>query len=334
MASPDGNGFTIDQMIAATDTDAFLVVHKGALIHETYYNGMQPDSVHLVNSISKTFLGILTGILVGEGAIDPEARATRYVPEFVGTAFDQTTVRQLLNMTGAAKSGEDYAVWDDDFWTETAVVGWRPDLSEKAATRSLKQYAFARSETEQRDGEHFHYRTLMTNALAMVIEGAAQAPVQQLMEQRVWQKLRPEYDASVVLDAQGFPYFGAGISASASDLARFGLMLLNDGLVEGETVVPAQWVQATGAGSDDLRTLFAASQYGAILPGWHYQNQTWACEADGLLACIGIFGQVIFIHKPSDLVIVKLSSHPLADSQPQELMAFVAMNHLASELAE
>jgi len=331
VASPDGSEYSIDQMIAATDTDAFLVVHDGTLIHESYRNGMQADSVHLVNSISKTFLGMLAGVLVEEGMINPQARAATYAGQFAGTAFDQTTVRQLLDMTAAPKSGEDYANWGDDFWIETAVVGWRPDLFEKAGTRSLKEYAFARQETERTDGDGFHYRTLLTNALAMVIEGATQTPVQHLMEQRIWQKLRPEHDANVVLDSAGFPYFGAGISASARDLARFGLMLLNDGMIDGERIVPADWVQSTRTGSDQLRAHFAASEYGEGLPGWHYANQTWACAADGLLMCVGIFGQTIFVHKPSNLVVVQLSSLPLALCDEQVAMSVFAMYQLTNE---
>ncbi|MEO0753876.1 MAG: serine hydrolase [Pseudomonadota bacterium] len=328
-----GEKYSIQEFLANSYTDALLIVRNGVLIHEHYDNGMQADSLHLLNSISKTFLGMLAGRLVGEGVVDPEARVAAYVPHLAGTAFDQTTVRQALDMTGAVKSGEDYANRSDDFWVETAVLGWRPDLAAKAGTTSLKAFAVSRIETERGDGQGFHYRTLLTNIVAMVLEGAAQTPVNELMEAQLWQKLRPESDANVVVDAEGFPYFGAGMSASARDLARFGQLLLNDGAVDGEQVVPADWVRSTRDGSDDRRAHFAATDYALMFNRGHYQNQTWASTADGVLICIGIYGQTIYVHQPSRMVIVKLSTHPEPANDRLFAHTFMAMRALAKGLA-
>lgn len=328
-----GDKYPIQEFLTNSYTDAFLIVRNGVLIHEHYDNGMQPDSLHLLNSISKTFLGMLAGRLVGQGVVDPETRVAAYVPHLAGTAFDQTTVRQALDMTGAVKSGEDYANRSDDFWVETAVLGWRPDLAAKAGTTSLKAYAGSRHETERGDGQGFHYRTLLTNIVAMVLEGAAQTPVNELMEAQLWQKLRPESDANVVVDAEGFPYFGAGMSATARDLARFGQMLLSDGTVEGEQVIPAEWIRSTRNGSAEQRAHFAATGYALMFNDGHYQNQTWASAADGVLICIGIYGQTIYVHQPSGLVIVKLSTHPEPANDRLYAHTFLAMRALAKGLA-
>ena len=329
----NGQTYSIPQMLNDTYTDALVILRNGIVIHEHYANGMQADSLHLLNSISKTFLGMLTGILVGEGVIDPEERVTTYIHDFTGTAFDQTTVRQLLDMTAAAKFGENYAASSDDFWIETAVLGWRPDLVERVNTNSLKAYATARTETEQVDGSGFHYRTLLTNVLAMVLESAAQSPIQELMERQLWRKLGPEHDANVVVDGTGFPYFGAGMSTSARDLARFGKMLLNDGKVESEQVVPADWIKSTRAGGDNQRAHFAATDYALMLPNWHYQNQTWASESDELLVCIGIFGQTVYVHQASGFVIVKLSTHPEPANDAMYANTFLMMRALVEGLA-
>ncbi len=329
----DGDKYSIPRFLTGSYTDALLIVRNGTLIHESYENGMQADSLHLINSISKTFLGMLAGILVGDGVMDPQERVAAYVPQFAGTALDRTTLGQALDMTGAVKFGEDYASPMDDFWVETAVLGWRPDLAERAGTGSLKDYAFARTETEQGDGEGFHYRTLLTNVVAMVMEGATGTPVQDLMEQRLWQRLRPEQDGNVVVDATGFPYFGAGISATARDLARFGMMLLNDGAVDGDQVVPSAWVTSTRAGSDERRAHFAAYDYALMASNGHYQNQTWASESDGVLLCIGIYGQTIYVHQPSGIVIVKLSTHPEPADDKQYAYTFLAMRALVASLA-
>ena len=120
----------------------------------------------------------------------------------------------------------------------------------------------------------------------------------------------PEQDATVVVDPTGFPYMGAGMSACARDLARFGELLRNDGFYNGQQIVPAAWVRQTRSGSDQLRHLFSHSDYAGMIRGGHYHNQTWADASAGVLLCVGIHGQTIHVNKNSGVVIVKLSSHP------------------------
>ena len=331
-AALDGSTRTIAQMLSDNFTDAFLVVKNGTLICEHYENGMQPSTPHLLNSISKTFLGMLAGIGVAEGTLDPSEKLTTYVPEFAGSAFVDTTLQQALDMTGAVKYGEDYANAAEDFWVETATVGWRPDLAETASTGSLMDFAQSQTETEQADGEAFHYRTILTNVVAMAIEAGAQQSVAQLMQDRIWQHLGVEHDASVVVDGAGFPYFGAGMSATARDLARFGQVLLNDGVHQGVQVIPKEWIERTRAGSATHREHFAKTEYAALLPNGHYQNQTWASADDGVLVCIGIFGQIIYTDQKADVVIVKLSTHPEPVNDLLYADAFFAMKSLAKTL--
>jgi CubicO group peptidase (beta-lactamase class C family) len=130
---------------------------------------------------------------------------------------------------------------DEDFTRETAVVGWRPDLVGGGTPATL--LAFAQSYgPEAEDSPHFHYRTMLTDVVGMVCERAAGQTLQTLLEVRLWQKLGCEQDAHIVVDKVGFPYVGAGMNACARDLARFGMMLLGNGSLNGEEIVPAAWV--------------------------------------------------------------------------------------------
>lgn len=306
----DGNPRTVQQMLDDTYTDAFVVTKNGTLIAEEYRNGMSADSHHLLNSVSKSFLGMLVGILAAEGSLDPAEALTTYIPEFVNTAFGQTTVQQALDMTAAVKYGEDYADRNADFWVETAVVGWRPALVDAKLPKTLFEYACSLKNKEQTDGTHFHYRTVLTNVIAMAVERATNQPLAKLMEQRLWQPLNPEQDAAVVVDASGLPYFGAGMNACARDLARFGQLLAQNGQYNGKQVVPSAWVEDTLNGNDELKGQFAAGDYAEMFPGGHYRNQTWADAPRGLLICIGIHGQTIYVNQNTGVVAVKLSTHP------------------------
>ena len=107
---------TVQDMLDKTHTDAFLVMKDGLILFEKYSNGMNQESIHLMNSVSKSFLGILIGVLIDEGLIDTQKLITEYLPDFEDTGFSGTTVQQALNMTGSVKYKEDYLEKETDFW--------------------------------------------------------------------------------------------------------------------------------------------------------------------------------------------------------------------------
>ena len=291
-------------------TDAFLVLQEGVIITESYQNGMGGETPHLLNSVSKSFVGMLAGIAVDDGLLDTSSLVSAYLPELSDSAFRHTTVQSALDMTAAVAYSEDYDQRGDDFWHEAAVVGWRPDLQSPSSPRSLLEYCVQRSRTEQHENEHFHYRTVLTNLCTAVIERAVGMPFGEYFSQRLWQPMGTEQDANVVVDAAGLPYMGAGMSACARDLARFGELLRNDGFYNGQQILPAAWVQDTRLGNDSVKRLFAASEYRGLLPSGHYRNQVWADPAAEEIMCIGIHGQIIYINRAKALVCIKLSSHP------------------------
>ena len=300
----------LQHFLDSTFTDAFLVLKEGVIVTEEYRNNMQDNTQHLLNSVSKSFVGMLAGIAVEDGLLDTSKYVSAYLPELANSAFSETTVQRALDMTAAVAYSEDYDQPKDDFWHEAAVVGWRPDLQSDSSPRSLIDYCKERSQTEQGESERFHYRTVLTNLCTAVIERATNTPFCEFFAQRLWQPLGPEQDANVVVDPTGLPYMGAGMSACARDLARFGEMLRNDGFYNDQQILPASWVRDTRLGNDELRELFAASDYHGLLPNGHYTNQVWADRESDEIMCIGIHGQTIYIHRSKQLVCVKLSSHP------------------------
>lgn len=300
----------LQHFLDSTYTDAFVVLQDGVVITEQYFNNMNEQTPHLLNSVSKSFVGMLAGIAVDDSALVADSLVSDYLPQLADSAFRHTTVQTALDMTAAVAYSEDYDQRGDDFWHEAAVVGWRPDLQTDASPRALLDYCQQRSQTEQDEGAHFHYRTVLTNLCAAVIESAVGQPFADYFSQRLWQPLGCEQDANVVVDATGLPYMGAGMSACARDLARFGELLRNDGFYNGARIVPASWVRDTRLGNDQVRQLFAASEYRGLLPNGHYRNQVWADPTAQEIMCIGIHGQSIYVDRAKALVCVKLSSHP------------------------
>lgn len=328
----DGSKRRVKQMLDEGYTDALVVVKDNSILCEHYSNGMSADSVHLLNSVTKSFVGMLAGIFIAKGLMRETDLVTQHVPELGGTAFSESTIRHLLDMSAAPEYGEDYADPTADFWKEASVVGWRPALKTKESAQTLLAYARTLTESEQSNGEKYHYRTVFTNVLGMVLERAGSGSLQDQLQSRIWQKLGPERDAAIVVDSSGFPYVGAGMNACALDLARFGQMIIQQGQYNGEQIVPTDWIKDTRYADDQTKSNFAQSEYGALFPGGHYRNQVWVEDAEkGILVAIGIFGQIIYMNMQTQVVIVKLSTHP----EPAGLLfrdSFIAMRALSELL--
>ena len=324
--------FTIQEMLDKTHTDAFLVMKDGVILCEKYSNGMSRESVHLMNSVSKSFLGILIGILVDEGLIETQKLITDYLSDFEGTGFSGTTIQQALNMTGSVKYGETYLEKESDFWQETSVVGWRPKLVKDTTPKNLYEYAKTLKEIEQDNGAAFHYRTVYTNILGMVAEKVSSRTLTELLQEKLWQKIYPEQDAYIVCDQDKFPYMGAGMNACTRDLARFGQMIVNKGIYENERVVSEKWIMKTLAGTDEARKHFEVTEYIHLIPGGHYMNQFWGCLDSEILACVGIHGQGIYMNMSNKTVAVKFSSQPDPDDGPLFIETFAALDTLSRSI--
>ena len=322
---------TLRQELDSSFTDAFIVLKNGEIIFEEYQNDMKPESLHLMNSVSKSFVGMLIGILVEEKKLSPVDKITKYIPELENSPFINTTIQHALDMTAAVSFGEDYDDSNSEFWHEAAVVGWRPELVKTNSPKNILDFMCNLTNSSQEDDEKFNYRTVLTNVVALTAQRACGEKFQDLLQKYIWDKLHTEHEAHIVADETDFPYMGAGMNASARDLAKFGLMLMNNGTLNNERVVPESWIKETLNQDQSYKDKFLKGDYAARLPGFHYRNQTWVGDETTLI-CLGIYGQAIFIDQKNSLVIVKLSSHPAPDDPIILGNSFLGINAISENL--
>ena len=86
MQNIEGQTQSFREMMDSTHTDSFLVLKNGEIIYEEYFNGMSSDSLHLMNSITKSFIGMLVGILAEKGVFNTQDKVTKYLPELSDTS--------------------------------------------------------------------------------------------------------------------------------------------------------------------------------------------------------------------------------------------------------
>lgn len=305
-AAAGRTGLAAERLLDDDRTDGVMVLHDGAVLVEEYRRGMQPDDVHLLQSISKSITGMLTGVLVARGALTVDDLVTAHVPELAGSSFAGATVRHLLDMRAGTRFDETYADPDSDIRASEAQFGWAP--GPRPAVSSLAYLAGLGNHREH--GGRFEYRSILTDVLGLVIERAAGASFGETLGRELWSLMGAETDAYVTVDPDGFPVADGGICVTLRDLARFGQMVLDDGAVEGRQVVPAQWLADTLAGGEDSAQAFAQDEHSAEWPGGHYRNKWWVPVPGRVLLGIGIHGQFLFVDRATRTVIAVLSTWP------------------------
>ncbi|HCU96518.1 MAG TPA: hypothetical protein DHU96_28880 [Actinobacteria bacterium] len=302
---------TIGALLAQTYTDGFLVLHRGRIVTEQYFNQMMPDTPHLLMSVSKSVTSAVAGVLVGRRQLDVSAQVAGIVPELAGTSFEGATVQHLLDMRAGTAFNEDYSDPEADVRTYERVYLWRPHDG-----RPVPQDAPAYFATLGNDGPHggpFRYRSILTDVLAWVIERAAGARLHELIARELWQPMGAEFDADITLDPRGNPMADGGISATLRDMARFGQLYLSGGRRDGREVVPADWISDTVRGAPDGAYAFTSGGTPGYPAGAHYRNCWWVRDPSlPFYHASGINGQRVFVHVPSQTVVVKLSTWPAA----------------------
>lgn len=304
---------TLNDHLVATYTDACLILQGGKLRYELYWNGQTATTRHIMFSCTKSVIGLVAEVLIEGGVLDEHAPTARYVPELKNSAFGDATIRQVLDMA----VGIDYVEKYDDPDSSSSHYGYASGLL--PAPSGLDRYAslYEYLPSLMKRGNHgglFHYVTAVTEVLGWAMERASGKSSDVLVEEMLWSKIGVERDAAFAADPWGRAITGAGFNATLRDLVRFGRLVLQEGKIDGVEILPANAIRKIAAGGD-AAAFSRDEEFAAWAPGASYRSQ-WYVFNDGspsIMAC-GIHGQYIFIDFAADLVVVKQSSLPAAES--------------------
>lgn len=279
---------------------SFLIVQNGRLVFEKYYNGAIAIQSHRVASVTKSITSVLTGIAIDNGELAGiHLTAAQLFPEYISKVKDprtaDITLHQLLNMTGGFK-------WVDrsqDFWN------WR--YSRDRLKRSINL------PLSQAPGTIFNYVTPSSQLIGSAVSRATGQSLQDYANQHLFRPMSEEIK-SWDKDPAGFNTGGTGLSLTPRQMAKFGLLMLNEGRWKNEQIVSRSWVQS------------ATQNQIPAAAGMGYGYQFWirnmgSCR--GYMAW-GRGGQFIVVIPDQNLVIVVTSQsrvdgpgtahyHPLFD---------------------
>jgi len=308
---------TMADFLKETWADAIVVIRGDQIVYEKYLNGMTPNTTHQMMSATKSFGGLLGLMAVEEGKLKETDPVSEYVPEFKTEdgAFANATFGQVLNMTNSMDFTEVYDDPKSGIMTYAAILGWKPKLEGVEYPDSLYEYLVTlKTDKKHKDGEIFHYQTPKTDVVNWVTNRVNNESFQQALYEKVWSKIGTEGETYVLLDNNATLVAGGGLNATPYNLARFAIMMKNNGFFNGQQVVPKAVVDKLAKGgsieafdngpdSDDI-----VHKKGE----WSYRAQWWVKRTPGMEAfmAIGVHGQWIYIDRNHDIAIVKVSSMP------------------------
>ncbi|HET6171493.1 MAG TPA: serine hydrolase [Gaiellales bacterium] len=299
---------TLAEMLAETFTDGFLVIQDGAVVTERYLDGMRESDTHLLMSCSKSLTSILCGVLAARGLLAPGDLVTGHLHELAGTTWDGCRLQDILDM----RAGNAWN-YDIDEYTILAVSDYHTHELQGAIAPDTETWirTIGRGPYDHGSGP-FRYCSLATDVLGWVLERVGGAAFPELFSRELWSRIGAESDAQIMLDNSGFPIVEGGICTTLCDLGRFGLMCLEDGLVDGGQVVPAEWIARVRRADPELTDAFRASGDASLRePGAFYHDQWWVHDGPrGVYAAMGMNGQSILVHRPARIVIAKFSTFP------------------------
>ncbi|WP_406645008.1 serine hydrolase [Aliisedimentitalea scapharcae] len=349
-----GQRYTVRDAMTGDNTDGYIVLHGGKVLHEEYFNGFTQRDHHMWASSTKSLVGQAMGLLVEQGKVDVNAKTESYIPELEGTLFGARTVREVLNMVTALNYTEDYvnmvpgAVSTEYF----RRMGFIPaydlmaiDPTKDDTPRGLLEFAPLFVQNPDLEPSYkFEYHSPNVDVVGWIINRVSGVPLQTFIADNFWSKLGVEHDAMMMADMTFTPIATGGFNTTLRDFARVGLAMVNNGKYNGAQVFSEAWVKDTFTLSEEEKLHGARSSYrddpnSASYDEWFegYKNYLWVHDSEKKIATYrGVFGQHLYINQEQDLVIATFSSALSASNAMREtnrprLAAFEAIaGHLGN----
>ncbi|NQU85925.1 MAG: serine hydrolase [Mariniphaga sp.] len=260
---------------------SFLLIRDGKILSEKYYNGSNPSHSNNVHSASKCIISALIGIAIDKGYINGiNQKILEFFPDYIPNEAlkEDITIEHLLNMTSGFTWEEDYTEYfieNEEDWVKAIL-----DLPMDSAP-----------------GTVFNYSTGNIHLLSAILQKATGISNCDFIYSNLMSYL------GVVIehwgrDPQGYFSGGYNFYITPRELAKFGLLYLNNGLSNSRQIIPQNWVNTS------------LSQQINVDSKYDYSYCWWATNILGhdVYKAWGYGGQYICLIPNLDIVIVSTAN--------------------------
>ena len=299
----------IDEIAKKRFIDGIIILENDEILFERYYGNLTEDKPHLMNSITKSVVGLLAGKLEQDGLIDFDKPVSYYVPELSESGWGPDSLRLVLDMKDGSDYSEDYPDFTTTFRIQDCAIGWTDaDYCPEKIENGLYGFLPTIGRKESNVGI-FKYRSGSTDVIGWVLEKATGKSLANLISEYIWKPMGAEFDAYITVDESGFVLADHGMNSTLRDLSRLGLLVLNEGEVFSQQIIPAEFIRDMHA-HEDLNWPYKVSD--GTSP--YYRSFWWGkgnIERD--LNGYGIHGQLLRVAPEAEMVVAIYSTWPQAD---------------------
>lgn len=283
---------SLQQLIETSETTAFLIIRNDSLLYEHYGSGYTRESINTSFSVAKSITGLLVGRAIEDGYIHVEDPVTKYLPELRQTSnlYDSVRIDFLLDM----RSGIQFK--DHDLpWGDKPKAYYDPILRERIMKLPIKD----------KPGERFQYNSYNPILVGMVLEKATGMPPAKYFEKVIWNQLGMEFSGSWSVDSETskMTKMESGINLRAIDFAKFGRLVLNNGTVNGQQVITADWV----AEIFRIDPNHNIKEFGEEI---YYENFWWLYSSNKrtpyIISGWGHRGQYLYLFPEKNMIVVRM----------------------------
>lgn len=291
-----GAQFDLADYMSRNRVAGLLVTHRGKVVLEHYDLGLDASTCWVSMSVAKSVSTTLVGAAIHDGAIDSvEDPLTDYLPQLKGSSYAGVSVRQLLQMTSGVK-------WDDTHTDPGSERRHMLELQIAQRPGAILDYVTGLPRAAP-SGSVWNYSTGETHVVGALLRATTGRWLSDYLSEKIWAPFGMQSDATWWLESpEGLEVAGSGIHATLRDYVRFGLFLMQDGVIDGKRILPQQWVEQATA-----PRIIAGKriEYGYM---WWPVPGPGGSFVDGAFSARGIFGQFIYINPRAEVAIVALSS--------------------------
>jgi len=279
----------------------FLMIKGGGVLAEGYWKPFHADRRHRMYSVSKSFVSIAVGVMIGEGKLSLDDPVAGFFPELLPENphpyFMEMTIRDLLMMSTCHN--------------RNAYDEFSPSFLE----------AFFKRTPSHRPGRVFSYDTAATVTLNAIVEKLAGQPFLEYLRPRLFDEIGVSEGIWCVERPEGGSWGGSGVMVTAMDLAKVANVCMHGGRHEGKQLIPEWYIRQATTRQIDNRATEAD-------PEWQfgYGYQFW-CTRNGGFAMNGMGSQFAICLPQYDFILVTNG-----DTQEVKTGASIILNALWTEI--
>lgn len=285
----DGMSF-IDSFLQ-TQVKGFVVMKDNKILAEYYDNVFNVGDTNLLQSASKSFVGVIVHRLMEEELINPSATISQYLESFEGTDIGAATVQQVLDMVSGLPTLLDFhtpgalgQLYEVEIGLQSGkVIGHRELIKSTKANK--------------KPGEAWQYTDMNTDTLALLSEKVSGKKFPELLGE-LFEDIGANYEGSIARTSDGTFSPSYGLSISARDYALF-----HQWIAQGKAP-KSYYVSVT----DPSKTKMSEDELaGSTFPGVRYGSQSYYLYENDIIYTSGSFGQTGYSDMKTGTSVIFLS---------------------------